>query len=63
MVMQAEHYDYFIGGDPDGDTIDLAVITTAVGGVLAHRSDTADGPGYQRLLERGRRTGAGSPSR
>ena len=25
MVMLAEHYDYVIGGDPDRDTIDLAV--------------------------------------
>lgn len=50
MVMLAEHYDFVIGGDPDRDTIDLAVIDTATGGVLAHVADSADGPGYQRLL-------------
>jgi hypothetical protein len=26
MVMLAEHYDFVIGGDPDRDTIDLAVL-------------------------------------
>ena len=31
MVMLAEHYDYVIGGDPDRDTIDLAVVAPAAG--------------------------------
>jgi transposase len=50
MVMLADHYDYVIGGDPDRDTIDLAVIDTRTGGVQAHTADTADGPGYRQLL-------------
>ncbi len=50
MVMLAEHYDYVIGGDPDRDTIDLAVLDTATGRVRAHTSDQADGPAYRRLL-------------
>jgi transposase len=51
MVMLAEHYDYVIGGDPDRDTIDLAVLDTATGRVHAHTSDRADGPAYRRLLD------------
>ena len=51
MVMLAEHYDYVIGGDPDRDTIDLAVLDTATGWVQAHTSDRADGPAYRRLLD------------
>jgi len=51
MGMLAEHYDYVIGGGPDRDTIDLAVIDTATGGVRAHIVERADGPGYIRLLE------------
>lgn len=54
MVMLAEVYDYVIGGDPDRDTIDLAVLTTGTGGVVAHRADSADGSGYARLLGWGR---------
>ena len=50
MVMLAEHYDYVIGGDPDRDTIDLAVLDTATGRVQAHTSDRADGLAYRRLL-------------
>ena len=46
----AQNYDYVVGGDPDRDTIDLAVVDTATGGVRAHIADSADGPGYQRLL-------------
>jgi transposase len=34
--MLAEHYDYIIGGDPDRDTVDLAVVDTATGGLRAH---------------------------
>jgi hypothetical protein len=26
MVMLAEHYDFVIGGNPDRDTIDLAIL-------------------------------------
>jgi hypothetical protein len=33
MVMLAEQYDFVIGGDPDRDTIDLAVLDTATGRV------------------------------
>jgi transposase len=54
MVMLADHYDYVIGGDPDRDTIDLAIIDTRTGGVQAQTVEAADGPGYQRLLEWGR---------
>ena len=36
MVTLAEQYDYVIGGDPDRDTIDLAVLDTATGGARAH---------------------------
>jgi len=50
MVMLAEHYDFVIGGDPDRDTIDLAIVTAATGRVGGHRSDRTDGPGYVRLL-------------
>ena len=28
MVMLAEDYDFVIGGDPDRDTVDLAVLDT-----------------------------------
>ncbi len=51
MVMLAEHYDSVIGGDPDRDTVDLAVVDTATGGVRAHLADTADGAGYRRMLD------------
>src|SRR5215211_3494711 len=54
MVMLADHYDYVIGGDPDRDSIDLAVIDTATGGVRAQVAERANGPGYQRLLDWGR---------
>ena len=50
MVMLAEHYDYVIGGDPDRDTVDLAVVDTSTGGMRAHLADQADGPGYARML-------------
>jgi transposase len=54
MVMLADHYDFVIGGDPDRDTIDLAVIDTRTGGVTAQIADVADATGYQRLLDWGR---------
>jgi transposase len=50
VVMLADQYDHVIGGDPDRDSIDLAVLETATGTVHGHRSDQADGQGYQRLL-------------
>ena len=50
MVMLAEHYDYVIGGDPDRDTVDLAVLDTATGGVRGHIADRTDQAGYARLL-------------
>ena len=50
MVMLADQYEYVIGGDPDRDTIDLAVIATATGVVRGHDTDRADGPGYRRLI-------------
>ena len=37
MSMLAEHYEFVIGGDPDRDTVDLAVLDTATGAMRAHR--------------------------
>ena len=48
--MLAEDYDFVIGGDPDRDTIDLAVLDTGAGRVHAHLADSADGAGYRRML-------------
>ncbi len=50
MVMLTEQYAYVIGGDPDRDTIDLAVIDTGTRQVRAHLADSADGSGYARML-------------
>lgn len=50
MVMLADEYDFVIGGDPDRDTIDLAVLDTGAGRVHAHLAEAADGAGYQRML-------------
>jgi transposase len=50
VVMLADQYEYVIGGDPDRDTIDLAVIATATGVVRGHHTGRADGPGYRRLI-------------
>lgn len=50
MNMLAEQYDYVIGGDPDRDTIDLAVLDTATGGARVHLCEHTDGPGYRRML-------------
>ncbi len=50
MVMLAEQYEFVIGGDPDRDTIDLAVLDTGAGRVHAHLADAADGAGYRRML-------------
>ena len=51
MTTLAEDYDYVIGGDPDRDTIDLAVLDTATGGLRAHLEAPADGAGYARMLD------------
>ena len=50
MTMLSDNYEYVIGGDPDRDTIDLAVLDTATGGVRAHIEASADGAGYARML-------------
>ncbi len=50
MVMLAEQYDFVIGGDPDRDTVDLAVLDTGAGRVHAHVVEAADGAGYRRML-------------
>jgi transposase len=50
MTTLADDYDYVIGGDPDRDTIDLAVLDTATGGLRAHLEESADGAGYARML-------------
>ena len=50
MVMLAEQYDYVIGGDPDRDTIDLAILDTATSRLHGQTSDHADGPAYLRML-------------
>ena len=50
MVMLAEHYDFVIGGDPDRDTIDLAILDAGTGRVRAQTADRTDGPAYPRML-------------
>jgi transposase len=50
MVMLADHYDFIIGGDPDRDTIDLAILDAVTGRVHTQYSDAADGPAYRRML-------------
>lgn len=50
MSMLAEHYEFVIGGDPDRDSVDLAVVETATGALRAHLADRADGAGYARML-------------
>jgi transposase len=59
MNRLAEDYDYVIGGDPDRDSIDLAVLDTATGSIRAHIEATADGPGYTRMLEWARKHASG----
>jgi len=51
VTMLADDYEYVIGGDPDRDTIDLAVLDTATGSPRAHIEASADGPGYARMLQ------------
>jgi transposase len=50
MSMLAEQYEFVIGGDPDRDTVDLAVVDSATGALPAHLADRADGAGYARML-------------
>jgi hypothetical protein len=50
MSMLAEQYEFVIGGDPDRDTVDLAVVESATGALRAHLADRADGAGYARML-------------
>ena len=50
MAMLAEQYEFVIGGDPDRDTVDLAVVDSATGALRAHLADRADGAGYARML-------------
>jgi transposase len=51
MTMLSDNYEYVIGGDPDRDTIDLAVLDTATGATRAHIEASADGVGYERMLD------------
>ena len=44
-------YEFVIGGDPDRDTIDLAVVDTRTGAVRAHIEVPADGAGYAETLD------------
>ena len=62
MVMLAEHYDFVIGGDPDRDTIDLAILETGTGRVRGQSADRTDGPAYARLLHSRSRMRAASIS-
>jgi len=50
MAMLAEQYDFIVGGDPDRDTIDLAIIEAGTGRVRGQTADRTDGPAYSRLL-------------
>lgn len=43
MTTLVEDYDFVIGGDPDHDSIDLAVLDTGAGRVRAQLADAADG--------------------
>ena len=49
MTMLAELVDGVIGVDPHRDTLTAAAVT-ALGGVLAHTTTSADAAGYQQLL-------------
>ena len=50
MPMLAEQYDYVIGGDPDRDTVDLAVLDATSAGFRAHLTQTADAAGYAQMV-------------
>ena len=59
MVMLAEHYDFVIGGDPDRDTIDLAILEAGTGRLRDQTADQTDGPAYSRLLAWARQHASG----
>lgn len=50
MGMLTENFDFVIGGDPDRDTVDFAVLDSATGRVHAHLADPPDGAGYRRMF-------------
>jgi transposase len=50
MSMLAEQYEFVIGGDPDRDSVDLAVVDSATGALRAQLADRADGAGYAQML-------------
>ena len=50
MPMLAEQYNYVIGGDPDRDTVDLAVLDATSAGFRAHLTQTADAAGYAQMV-------------
>src|SRR5262245_16821228 len=59
MVMLADNYDFVIGGDPDRDTIDLAILDAGTGRTCGHHAAAADGPGYVKLVAWARRHAPG----
>ena len=61
MVILAEHYDFVIGGDPDRDTIDLAILETGTGRVHHQTADRADGHGLLPLVGVGASTCSRAP--
>ncbi len=46
MVMLMEYYDFVIGGNPDRDTMDLAILEAGTGRVRDQTADRTDGPAY-----------------
>ncbi len=50
MVMLADHYDYIIGGDPERDTVDLAVLDPAPVASVRIWPTPPTAPGYTRML-------------
>lgn len=46
----AEQYAHVIGGDPDRDTVDLAVLDTRTGATTAHTVESSDGAGYAAMF-------------
>ncbi|MGE5764220.1 MAG: hypothetical protein ACM3ZF_10195 [Mycobacterium leprae] len=50
MARLAEDYEHVRGGDPDRDSVDVAVLDAATGAICADVSDRADGGGDTRLL-------------
>jgi transposase len=58
--MLAEQYDYVIGGDPDRDTVDLAVLDATSAGFRAHLTQTADAAGYAQMVTWAQRQAPGA---